>query len=216
MKRIMKRRLRRGFTLIEVMMSLGIMMVGGMAVIALQTQTMRANGHARQMTTATQIAQIWIERLKQDACMWTQRAALTANPPETVLASVALGPTEYLDAIVDQRNTWLAPPEEEPTEAKPVSRGFDFQGNDTSAAADADPVPFYCAAYRLNWVFYGEAIRADVRVWWPRAGSSADPENDFPGCAGGALDSLDPGGSAADNYHAVYASTVIRVTPVKR
>jgi prepilin-type N-terminal cleavage/methylation domain-containing protein len=214
-KPIVRRRSRRGFTLIEVMVSLGIMMIGAMAVIGLQMQTMRANGYARQLTTATQIAQIWVERIKQDACLWTQRAALTANPPETVLASVALARTRYLGAILGQRNAWVSPADS----AAPVSRGFDFQGNDTLATAGLtyDRFPFYCAAYRLNWVFFGEAIRADVRVWWPRAGSAANPVSDFDGCgSGGGLASLDPGGSAIDNYHAVYVSTVMRVTPVKR
>jgi len=213
MKRSARRRAQRGFTLIEVMVSLGIMMIGAMAVIGLQAQTIRANGYARQLTTATQIGQIWIERLKQDACLWTQRAALTPVPPETVLAATALGPTTYLSDILAQRGRWVSPP----ADAILLSRGFDFQGDDAPTAAGT-PTPFYCSAYRLNWVFFGEAIRADVRVWWPRAGSAANPLADFPGCgsAGGSLDSLDPGGAAVNNYHAVYVSTVMRVTPLTR
>jgi type IV pilus assembly protein PilV len=198
----------RGFTLIEVMVSLGIMTIGGLAVIALQTQTIRANSHARQVTTATQIAQIWIERLKEDAASWTQEATLGGAPS----AATVLANTRYLQDVVTQANSYISPKDETP----PVSRGFDYQGNDTDAALGTTNTPFYCAAYRLNWVYFGEAIRADVRVWWPRAGSKASA-SDLPGCGIG-IDQrpLDPGGSAFDNYHVVYLSTVIRVTPLAR
>jgi type II secretory pathway pseudopilin PulG len=215
MKRTMRRRAAGGFTVIEVMVSIGIMMIGAMAVIGLQTQAIRANSYARQVTTATQIAQTWTERLKEDACLWTQRAAVTPEPPETVLAAVALANTSFLRSILAQRGEWVSPN----ATAPPVSRGFDFHGRDVSAVAGVTPPPFfYCAAYRLNWVFFGEAVRADVRVWWPRAGSSADLGTDFPGCAaaGGGLNALDPGGTAANNYHAVFVSTVMRVTTLNR
>ena len=154
MKRGKLRRTRHGFTLVEVMVSLGIMMIGAMAVIALQTQAIRANAHARQVTTATQIAQIWLERLKEDACMWTDPASLTPTPPATQDAAVALGATRYLNAIVAQRGVWVSPSDVAP----PVSRGFDFLGNDTRSGPQE--VPFYCTAYRLNWVYFGDTMRA--------------------------------------------------------
>lgn len=213
MKRLRSR--RRGFTLVEVMVSLGIMTIGAMAVIALQTQTLRSNAYARQVTTATQVAQIWIERLKQDGCMWSQPADPTgASPdPATVLAR-----TRYLQSIVTNNGRWVSPPDQDtrdPAATPPrISRGFDVQGNDTAAGADV--TPFYCSAYRLQWVLFGSAIRSDVRVWWPRAGSGAMP-SDFPGCGSGAdLSILDPGKGAYPNYHVVYLSTVIKVTKVER
>ena len=64
----------RGFTLIEVMVALGVMTVGVFGLIALQLYTIRSNSHARQLGIATQIAQQWIERIKQDAHTGTPRA----------------------------------------------------------------------------------------------------------------------------------------------
>lgn len=206
-----RKRRPRGFTLIEVMVSLGIMTVGGLAVIALQTQTIRANSHAREITTATQIAQIWIERLKEDAATWTTEATVAGAPS----AASVLANTRYLQDILTQAGQYTSPKDDAP----PVSRGFDYQGNDTNAQSGLveRAFPYYCAAYRLNWVYFGEAMRADVRVWWPRADSGAHPHDDFPGCGVGADQStLDPGGAAFNNYHVVYLSTVIRVTPLIR
>lgn len=201
-----RRRRKHGFTLVEIMVSLGIMTMGGMAVIALQTQTIRANSHARQISTATQVAQIWLERLKEDAGGWT------TETDNLAAAAAAINPTLYLKDINTNANKYISPP----ADAPPVSRGFDYQGNDTNAAQGATTAPYFCAAYRLNWVYVGQAIRADVRVWWPRAGSGAS-DTDFPGCGLGVdQTSLDPGGAADGNYHVVYLSTVIRVTPLLR
>ena len=74
-------RRRQGFTLVEVMVSLGIMTIGAMAVLAMQQQIIRGNMHARQLTTATQIAQNVIERLKIDSLSWTAAGL----PPNTTI-----------------------------------------------------------------------------------------------------------------------------------
>jgi prepilin-type N-terminal cleavage/methylation domain-containing protein len=205
------RKRRRGFTLIEVMVSLGIMTIGAMAVIALQTQTIRANSYARQVTTATQIAQIWIERIKEDACMWTTPAALNGGTPDV---PTVLNRTLYLQSIVTNAGRWITPADQDPFPR--ISRGFDFQGDDTTATMGGTTAPFYCTAYRMQWVYLGSAIRTDVRVWWPRAGSNARA-TDFPACGSNSnLSLLDPGGSAYGNYHGIYLSTVLHVTQLNR
>ncbi|MEY4583070.1 MAG: hypothetical protein RL701_7773, partial [Pseudomonadota bacterium] len=70
---------RDGFTLVEVMVSLGVMMIGGMALIGMQQQTTRANVRSRDITIATQIAQNVIERLKLEALAWNTVTSVPAN-----------------------------------------------------------------------------------------------------------------------------------------
>jgi prepilin-type N-terminal cleavage/methylation domain-containing protein len=207
-------RRRGGFTLIEVMVSLGIMTVGALGMLALEQHTIRSNAHARQLTMAMQIAQLWVERLKQDASRWTIAGATPGGPNDaTVLAS-----TRFLGQIAakpDQFQTILNP-------TATLSNAFDYQGNDVDVAANAANV-FYCASFRLGWVYYGNAMRADVRVWWARESSSATPNAitlDFAGCADNDT-ALSPnpspgGGPQFNNYHVVYLSTVIRLTAVQR
>ncbi|KAF0166732.1 MAG: hypothetical protein FD160_4057 [Caulobacteraceae bacterium] len=105
---------RAGFTLIEVMVSLGVMMVGTMAVIALQQQSIRANVHARQMTIAMQIAQRWMERLKEDAHSWTSigtdAPSVTTALASTVflkqhLTAMSTQPGEF-KPLVSEAGTW--------------------------------------------------------------------------------------------------------------
>lgn len=202
------RRKRAGFTLIEVMVSLGIMTVGAMAILALQQHSIRSNAHARQLTIAMQIAQQWVERLKQDGATWNQVGLATGNPS----ASDVLSRTLFLSAIVGAPNVFQTIPNTTNT----VSNAFDYMGNDTARDNTITTRPvFYCASMRLGWVYYGRAMRADVRVWWARneSGGANGILTDFAACADD-NNKLNPGGTAYNNYHAVYLPTVIRMTTV--
>jgi prepilin-type N-terminal cleavage/methylation domain-containing protein len=192
-------RQRQAFTLIEVMVSLGVMTVGAMAIVALQQHTIRSNSHARQVTTAMQIAQRWVERLKQDAHTW--------NAPGT------LAQTAYLQQIVANPNVFQTinvafnPP------GNPVSNAFDYQGNDI-ANNSVNPPIFYCASFRPAWVFNGRAMRVDVRVWWAREGFEPTAGT-LAACADDNT-ALNPTGAQFNNQHVVYLPSVIRMVPLFR
>jgi hypothetical protein len=119
-----------------------------------------------------------------------------------------LANTVYLRGIINKPNVFQTIPN--PTAI--VSNGFDYAGNDVTSVNGA---VFYCASIRLGWVYFGRAMRADVRVWWPRieSGNAALILSDFPGCED-QNDKLNPGGTAYDNYHVVYLPSVIRMTTV--
>lgn len=203
-------RRRSGFTLIEVMVSLGVMTIGAMAIIALQTQTIRSNARAREIETATQIAQLWIERFKQDARTWTDVAYLNQAPKPNDAA--VLANTQYLSAIVAnpgifQAIPWVA------SANNVLSPGYDYRGN---------PVPntttdhTFCASFRPAWVWYGRSMRVDVRVWWAREGSGKTlTEAEFLPFCNDDNASLNPGGAHYADFHQVYLPTVIRVTPLR-
>lgn len=200
---------RSGFTIIEVVISLGIMTVAAMAVVALQQHNIRSNSHARQLATATQIAQRWVERLKQDAARWNQAAVAGGTPT----AATVLGPTDYLEAVVTLPNVFQLIP----NATQAVSNAFDYQGEDT---LNTSPNVHYCASFRPGWVSFGRALRVDVRVWWARSDVQHSDAfqglaTDFPGCNDTGNLGLDPGGTLLDDYHVVYMPMVIRMVPVE-
>jgi type IV pilus modification protein PilV len=210
-----RRKRRSGFTLIEVMVSLGVMTIGAMAILALQAHTIRSNRHARQLTVAMQIAQRWVERFKQDAHTWTQ----VAPPSGTPSAAFVLQNTRYLSRVTTQPNAYQVIPNVTAT----VSNAFDFMGNDVAnddseVGVDPNRAVVYCAAFRPAWVYFGRTMRVDVRVWWARAGTGRILD-DFQGC-GGIQSTLDPGPTGtffnSNAYHVVYLPSVIRVTPLVR
>jgi type II secretory pathway pseudopilin PulG len=206
-----KRQSRAAFTLIEVMISLGIMTMGALAIITLQQQTIRSNAHARELTTAMQIAQLWAERFKQDATQWNQAAIAGGTPTAaTVLAS-----TVYLKSINTAPNVFQLIPT---NNAAPLAtNAFDFRFNEV---VNTDPNTYYCVSFRPAWVSFGRAMRVDVRVWWARTGMTHSAAflgsvlANFANCNDTNSTSLNPGGNLFNDYHVVYLPTVIRMVTV--
>lgn len=197
-----KRRSRAGYTLIEVLMAIGVLAAGSVAIMAMHQAATRGNMEARQMTTGNQAAQRWIERLRRDALNWTQ-SNNTANP--TLLVR-----TSYLRSVPSPGTAplWFVP---SPPATTGETANFDFYGRDLVSGGGA---PYYCSNVRLEWIHPGQSMRADVRVWWVRrfGGSEALPTSTaaLANCAPG----LNPNTLTGDRrVRMVYATTVIRFTP---
>lgn len=202
-----RRRTRGGFTLIEVMVSLGVMMIGALAIIGLQQQTIRSNRHSRELSIATQIAQLWIERLKQDAATWN----VMGPPPATAI---------YLNPIMANLNRF----QQIPNTTATVSNAFDFRGDDVINTAAG---VYYCVGIRPAWLETDRALRVDVRVWWlrdrvwdPTEAGGVAILTDFPNCGATIVqhDQLNPPAvgtvNLSNKYHVVYMPGVITMQPV--
>jgi prepilin-type N-terminal cleavage/methylation domain-containing protein len=197
-------RRRQAFTLVEVMVSIGVMTIAALAIFALQQQLLRSNAHARQLTLATQIAQNWIERLKLDGLRWNKEGVPTDT---TYLQNVgAVTAVAGFTTIPFDRPVRNGTP-------RIVSNASNWFGEDLDTTNGPPVGLVYCASHRLNWVFDNmRVMRADVRVWWARDGMGTDIVKDFPACADDDK-GLNPGGAHFDRYHIVYLSTVLRASP---
>lgn len=214
---------RSGFTLIEVMVALTLMTIGALGLMAMQRHVLIANRHARRVETATQIAENWLERLKIDAMEWP---LLTNNMPQASQAPFNAGArdvatlqfTEWLRQIsgaVGVYQTIAINPTPVVGSGPNISNAFDFQGRDVLPGPGVNHA--YCASFRLNWARWEvggwpRAIRADVRVWWPKERSGVGPATaPFNTCTDTGA-ALSPGGADNPNFHFVYLSTVIPAT----
>ena len=156
------RRSLAGYTMIEVMMALGILALGASGIIALQRATFVNTTHARNLAMANLVAQGWAERLRVDALQW--------NDPN---GQPDLPQTNWLN-LADSSPDIRLSPNETPTLGAPAA---DLLGIDTYAA-DAS-IPAYCTHLRFRRLpgimgVPGTLIRADIRVFWLRSGSMAD------------------------------------------
>lgn len=180
-------------------MAIAVMTAGALAVMALHQVTTFGNMQSRQLSTATQSAQTWVERLQRDAMRWT------TGGPTTLLSPVLLANTQYLRSVAapGAAPEWMTPNPALATE----SWAFDHFGRDTRVAANMS----YCTNIRMQWVYPGQAIRADVRVWYLRShtGVNAVP---FVGCAAGTDPNTLTGQLQTLSF--VHTSTVIRWTPM--
>lgn len=198
---------RQGFTLVEVMVALGVMTISAMALFGMQSQSTRANVRARDMTVASQIAQNVIERMKMDGLAWT-----SISDPATDLTN-----TQILKSISTATvGNFLTLPSWQDTRAGrnvTLSNAFNQYGDDVVLAGATTEVLAsvrYCSSMRLAWIYVNRrALRADVRVWWSKEAPTRSIIADFPACADDNT-KLVPGGDQYENYHAVYLSTVIR------
>ena len=157
-----RRSRQQGFTLIEVMIAIGIMTVGSLGILSMHHAVSRANREARQMNTAIAITERWIERVERDALLWTAEGL---NTPE-------LQSTRYLEEIAGDasQTNWFRP---DPADLD-SSYGFDFFGDDTRVGTDI----VYCVNLRLSWLDQGSSVRVDVRTYWLRTGHLiANPEH---------------------------------------
>lgn len=192
---------REGYTLIEVMMAVAVMTAGAIGIMALQQATIRGNLEARQVATATQLASTWIERLQRDAVGWSE----AATPGTILVPPTMLTRTRYLQAVPASGTAplWFIPGPSTALE----SSSFDHWGRDTITLGEME----YCTHVRLQWVYVGQAMRADVRVWWARRNPAATSGAALAGCAPG----LDPNTltNRLRDVRFVYASTVIRWIP---
>lgn len=191
---------RGGYTLIEVMTAIGILMVGGVGIFAIEQGAIIANGEARRMATAQHIAATVAERMRRDALAWT-----VGGPS---MPTTALDRTTYLvnaGATPGATATpWMNLTPTSPAE----SWGFDYWGNDTRVAADMA----FCAQMRFQWVFTGQALRADVRVYYPRRGDGRDDDGSdasrWIGCPNTGVDSS----LLLADLRFAHVSTVVRWT----
>ncbi len=154
----------RGFTLVELIASVGVFAIGVTGVVALQHATTESNATAREMVVASEIAQAWASELAADGQRW--RAAAQGTVPTG---------TVWLHRIEDTPD-WFQPVWDATAAFGPYFNALgaplaDASGNPNDPSAGLR----YCTKLRLNWLRQpdplnpGNAlIRADIEVFWPR------------------------------------------------
>jgi prepilin-type N-terminal cleavage/methylation domain-containing protein len=149
-----------GYTLIEVVAAMAVLGAGILGILAMQGAAVNANLRAHEITTATNLARLWQERLRRDSYQW--------NHPSVDSPASNLANTWYLRPLATSTTTnWVIPTQPTGLSSPLESAAFDYWGRDvatTSASA------YYCTHLRLTRVIDDELVRAEVRVWWFRQG----------------------------------------------
>jgi prepilin-type N-terminal cleavage/methylation domain-containing protein len=189
-----------GFTLVEVMIAIGIMTVGSLGILSMHQAVSGANRSAQEMSTAVAITERWVERIERDSLAWSAQGLNTG----------VLTGTDYLSPLAGTVSTtgWFTP-----SPSTGESFAFDYFGEDTNTAANIK----YCTNLRLNWLRQGSSARVDVRTFWYRAGYLAGGAThpnwvsgaNFRGAACDAPTADGWGLGAAPNVDVVVASTVV-------
>jgi prepilin-type N-terminal cleavage/methylation domain-containing protein len=203
---------RRGYTAVEVMMALTILLIASSGVIAMQRGAVQGNVDARRIDTANAIARTWTERLRADATLWTLPNA--ANPtPEwgNINSTRFLGPSSTKTIPIGNGATlgeFVLAPEDGSTPPL-FSPAFDVLGRDVKS--DVKELVLFCAHIRLTWLVTWELLRAEVRVIWPRNVGALAAAPDLM-CKSIVIS--DPATTAElEKYHVISTVTSIRRNP---
>lgn len=158
-----------GFTLVEVMLAVSVLIVGALGFTALQGATSISIQSAYETNIALDFQETWVARLQRDALAWRGSGSAT------------LGQTQYLRA--DNLDEWFVPTP--PADVTWESWAADAFGRDTRT----NSAMRYCVNVRLSNAHRFnptgapasdsdiDMLRADVRVWWYRSGNSRDVTN---------------------------------------
>ena len=194
-------RSRAGFTLVEVMIAIGIMTVGSLGILSMHHAVSGANRSAHELNTGLAITERWIERIERDSLAWSTQGLNTSELAGTAYLSELAGTVSATD--------WFTPAPSDTDE----HFGFNYFGEDTDTSSEIK----YCTNLRLSWLRQGSSARVDVRTFWYRAGhlggNATHPNwvsgSDFRSAACDAAIADGWNMDTAPNVDVVYASTVV-------
>ena len=191
------RRQNRGYTVVEVMMAMTLLLIGSVGVMAMQQAAVQGNADARELDVASSIARAWLERAQRDATLWT---------PSTV---AVVPPSNLASALIVNENLtgqWFVPKARlAATGAQNdiESAGFDILGQDVDSLTSSGLR--YCVNLRITPLTTDQTLlRVEARVFWPRNLTVA-PDPNF--CNQAPSATLD---SDTQKYHFVYAVGAVR------
>jgi type IV pilus assembly protein PilV len=195
----------RGYTFVELLMSLLIFSIGVTGVIAMQKVAVTSSQHAKDLAIATQVADAWIDQLHADAIAW--------NHPSATRADNDLDDTAWLGKVSAANTNWERPVYVAERNFGPA---FDVQGRPVDITGGAGANVKFCTHVRLSWLYQpggstdntkgNGLIRAEVRVFWLRDGRP------WPNNASICDTSQDADSMSSDvsRYHFVYNVSAVR------
>jgi prepilin-type N-terminal cleavage/methylation domain-containing protein len=200
---------QRGYTAIEVMLSMTVLLIGSAAVMSMQKSAIQSNLDARKLDLANAIAHTWIERLQTDATQWTL-------PSTNITGGSNFSNTKWLSS--NAFGTWFEPPVPA-SYGSPGAEGnspaFDILGRDLDAV-DA-PNAVFCTHMKIDQLATDSSglptlLRATVLVFWQKqlVTSSGTPAGNCSAWFDVAVDEAAHPGT----WHIIYASTAIRKNPL--
>jgi Tfp pilus assembly protein PilV len=165
----------RGYTAVEILLSLTVLAIGAAAVMSMQKASVQGNLDARKTDIANAIAREWMDRIRRDSTQWT-----LSNPPNGVDGGVVTDNFTNAALLGHAGAGWIAPGDYIGN-TPPLSPGFDIFGNDVPQTALSGAA--FCVNVKETWLVSNPAspqdrlMRVDLRVVWIRG---IDTNNSVP------------------------------------
>jgi Tfp pilus assembly protein PilV len=220
-----------GYTAVEVLMAMTVMVIGAAAVMSMQKTSVTGNLDARKTDMANNIARQWVERLQRDSMQWTCPSAACPSTNNMCGGGGAAGAQLICGNVT---GLWFLPVTYMgKTTPESMSPGFDILGRDLPTAQLVPSVATgwagaqFCVNVRLSWLVppvpnpagttEPGLIRADVRVLWPRGIFGGSPVAGFCTPATAALADPEQSAPAGETpfFHTIYMTTTLKESPAQ-
>ncbi|HEX4335103.1 MAG TPA: prepilin-type N-terminal cleavage/methylation domain-containing protein [Polyangiaceae bacterium] len=197
------RRLARGYTIVELVMSLAVLAIGASGVIAMQKVAVSSNRHAKDLSIASRIGEGWADQLALDGSVWTITAAGASTLPNTTWLKLA-DPAQTVEWFIPDYST-----------LRNFGPAFGALGAPLDPATNG-PLIRYCTHLRFAYLHAATGgtgvIRAQIRVFWPADNSAFG----IPAAARTNLCAVD-GATLTANisaFNVIYLTTSVSQAPV--
>jgi type II secretory pathway pseudopilin PulG len=187
----------RGYTAVEVMLAMAVLMISAAGVMSMQKGAIQGNLDARRLDVANAIARTWLDRLETDASTWNEYTALNATILLKTLAPSGVGQGSFAWTPLSQLYATYG-----------WSDAFDIFGRDV---AEGDSTGVFCTRIEVDTMAVDSSsnptlLRATVMVFWPTALAGAPAPTACPGPTGtGGVT-----GSLPGTYHTVFVTEGLR------
>lgn len=169
-----RRRGGGGFTMVEALIALLLMMIGILGMGALAGAVVKSNLEANNRTAATNLAEKTLGMLRTEALSWNEsnwapaQDVTDADEYMPLLSALpggtAVGSTGFQEMTQNFGDSTQA-----------------FTRDLEMISPSADGATF-CVHYNLTWLQPNESIRADVRVYWMRRNANPQPLSFYQNC----------------------------------
>jgi Tfp pilus assembly protein PilV len=159
----------KGFTLVELLIAAALSIVGFLALLYVQTQTLAGLSTSKSLVEASNLAEHFLETLREESIEWTNMS--TAGPNQDKFLYLKAAPTSTgAGTTSGWIRAYTAPSGQEQWIGK---LGADTTTYDIGIQQQVpwDRSRKFCAHYRLTWLIPELLLRAEVRVMWPREGA---------------------------------------------
>jgi type II secretory pathway pseudopilin PulG len=190
-----------GYTAVEVMLALTVLLISTAGVMSMQKASIQANVDARKLDMANSIARTWLDRLATDSLTWNANNGLTQ--------------TLWLNALM---GAGFQSPSPQPAAAPIYSSAFDILGRDLPTP-DTDTTAVFCARVKVDLIAnFGTPptpalLNVTVLIYWAKdlLGSAGTPSSPLCGTSApadiAAQEAATPG-----TYHMLYITESLRRT----
>ncbi|MBI4508499.1 MAG: prepilin-type N-terminal cleavage/methylation domain-containing protein [Deltaproteobacteria bacterium] len=188
----MSAKAQRGFTLIEIMVSITVFAIAVAGLLALLLNSTRANAAAAEGTVAVGIAEGFVEEFRIRSRSWSGILPLGIEAPDLAVA----------------QNQWTVPM---PASGNPFSDGVPHDTEGRPLGAPGSRKAIYCLHYRTSWQPAGTPVGGSNEVMITvRVAYTADGSELWQGCEPAAIDQAL---AESGNARAVILPTLLRMSP---